>query len=297
MKPKIKPGFSDYLAEAFNAGLHIKGMGEIPTNKLFILGIFILGFSNPGFWFLGMALEFVYLWFLSTNPRFQNYVVAKQLNEVKESRSQKMNELIASLTPENHSRLKRLNANLSEINKLMRWNVDEEAGFMNQSRQQTLNQLPSIFLKLLKTKQLIEESLQRTKASDISSEIKKLEKQMQTPDISPAIEKSLRGNIEIHRKRLDNLSYAKENEMLVEMELQRIENQLHLVREGIALDSSPEGLTSNIDRINNTLGETQDWINNNSDFLRKLSGPPIDNLDLEMDSEPVVPPPSNRESE
>jgi len=193
--------------------------------------------------------------------------------------------------------LKRLNANLSEINKLMRWNVDEEAGFMNQSRQQTLNQLPSIFLKLLKTKQLIEESLQRTKASDISSEIKKLEKQMQTPDISPAIEKSLRGNIEIHRKRLDNLSYAKENEMLVEMELQRIENQLHLVREGIALDSSPEGLTSNIDRINNTLGETQDWINNNSDFLRKLSGPPIDNLDLEMDSEPVVPPPSNRESE
>ena len=103
MKSRRKPGFSDYLAEAFNAGLNIKGMGEIPVNKMFILGIFILGFSNPGFWFLGMALEFIYLWFLSTNPRFQNYVFAKQLDEVKESRSQKMNELIASLTPENHS--------------------------------------------------------------------------------------------------------------------------------------------------------------------------------------------------
>jgi len=230
MKPKHKPGFSDYLAEAFNAGLQIKGMGEIPVNKLFILASFILGLSNPGFWFLGVALEFVYLWFLSTNPRFQNYVVGKQLSEVKESRSQKMNELIASLTPDNHSRLKRLNANIAEINKLMRWNVDEGANFMNQGRQQTLNQLPSIFLKLLKTRQLIEDSLQRTKANDISNEIKKLEKQMHNSDVSPAIEKSLRGNIEIHRKRLDNLSSAKENEMLVEMELQRIENQLHLVR-------------------------------------------------------------------
>jgi hypothetical protein len=296
MNPRRKPGFSDYLAEAFNAGLHIKGMGEIPVNKMFILGVFILGFSNPGFWFLGIALEFIYLWFLSTNPRFQNYVFAKQLEEVKETRSQKMNELIASLTPENHVRLKRLNSNLAEINKLMRWNLDESTGFMNQSRQQTLNQLPSIFLKLLKTKQLIEESLQRTKAGDISSEIKKLEKQLQAPNVSPAIERSLKSNIEIHRKRIDNLSIANENQTLVELELQRIENQLHQVREEIALDGSPEGLSSSIDRVNSALGETQDWINNHSDFLRKLSGPPIGSEDFEIDSETVIPP-SNQEVE
>ncbi len=297
MAPRKKPGFTDYLMEAFNAGLSIKGMGEIPINKLFILGSFILGFSNPGFWFLGIALEFVYLYMMTSNPRFQNYVQAKQLSVIKESRSQKMNELISTLTPENHSRLKRLNSNLSEVNKLMRWNTDDgSAGILNQSRQQTLNQLPSVFLKLLKTKQLIEESLHRTKAADISSEIKKLENQLKSKDISPALEKSLRGNIEIHQRRLGNLSNAKENEMLVEMELQRIESQLHLVREEIALDSSPEGLTANIDRINSALGETQDWINNHSDFLRKLSGPPIDNADLEYESEPVIPPP-NREFE
>lgn len=169
--------------------------------------------------------------------------------------------------------------------------------FMNQSRQQTLNQLPSIFLKLLKTRQLIEESLHRTKSDDISNEIKKLEKQLQNPDISPAIEKSLRGNIEIHRKRIDNLGSARENEMLVEMELQRIENQLHLVREEIALDGSPEGLSLSIDRVNSALGETEDWINKHSDFLRKLSGPPIDTEDFATDSELVAPPPSNQEFE
>ena len=85
--------------------------------------------------------------------------------------------------------------------------------------------------------------------------------------------------------------------MLVEMELQRIENQLHLVREEIALDSSPEGLSSSIDRVNNALGETQNWINSHSDFLRKLSGPPINDHDLDADTEIAVPPPSNQELE
>ncbi len=295
MAPQYKPGYSDYLSEAFNAGLVIKGMGEIPVNKLFILGSFILGLSNPGFWFLGLALEFVYLWFLSSNVRFQKYVQAKQLSQIAESRSIKMNEVIASLNPDNHARLKRLNANLADINKLMTWNTDQSAGFMNQSRQETLSQLPSIFLKLLKTKQLNEESLQRTKESEITGEIRKLEQQLKG-EISPALEKTLKGNLEIHKRRLENLSKAKENEQIVEMELQRIENQLKMVREGIPLDSSPEGLSANIDQINNYLGETQDWINSNSVFLRKLSGPPIGEPEYENESEPVVPPPG-RETE
>ncbi len=295
MTPKFKPGYSDYLIEAFNAGLVIKGMGDIPVNKLFILGSFILGFSNPGFWFLGLALEFVYLWFLSSNPRFQKYVQAKQLSQIAESRSVKMNEVIASLNPDNHARLKRLNANLADINKLMNWNTDQSSGFMNQSRQETLSQLPSIFLKLLKTKQLNEESLQRTKESEITGEIRKLEQQLKG-GISPALEKTLKGNLEIHQRRLENLGKAKENEQIVEMELQRIENQLKMVREGIPLDSSPEGLSANIDQINNYLGETQDWINSNSDFLRKLSGPPIGEPEYENENEPVVPPPG-RETE
>jgi hypothetical protein len=103
--------------------------------------------------------------------------------------------------------------------------------------------------------------------------------------------------MEIQQKRLDNLANARENELLVEMELQRIESQLALVREEIALDSSPEGLSSNIDRINTTLGETQDWLNTHSDFLRKLSGPPLDNYESADINEEIVPPPPRREFE
>ncbi len=300
IKKKIKPGFSDYLNEAFNAGLIIKGMGEIPVNKLFILGSIILGFSNPGFWFIGLALEMIYLYFLSTNPRFQRYVESKQYENIQKDRNSKLNEIVSSLDHELQKRLNKLNSNLSELNKLMNWNLDETSGFLNQSKQETLNHLPTIFLKLLKTKQLIQESLARTKPEEINKELRKFENQLKTPNISAALEKSLQGNIEIQRKRLENLANARENELLVEMELQRIESQVALVREEIALDSSPEGLSSNIDRINATLGETQDWLNTHSDFLRRLSGPPIDGLELDAAEgleETVTPPPPQREFE
>jgi hypothetical protein len=297
MKKKFTPGFSDYLSEAFNAGLNVKGMGEVPVNKLFILGTFILGFSNPGFWFLGVALEMIYLYFLSTNPRFQKYVQSKQFEKIQITRNEKLQEIVASLEVPLQSRLNRLNSNITEINKLMNFNLDQTSSFLNQSKQETLNHLPTIFLKLLKTKQLIQESLARTKPGDIEKEIKKLQQQLKAPNISSALEKSLRGNMEIQQKRLDNLANARENELLVEMELQRIESQLALVREEIALDSSPEGLSSNIDRINTTLGETQDWLNTHSDFLRKLSGPPLDNYESADINEEIVPPPPRREFE
>ncbi len=294
MKPIDKPGFSDYLSEAFNAGLDIKGMGEIPINKMFILGSFILGFGNPGFWFLGMALEFVYLWYLSTNPRFQKYVEGKQLLEIKQAASSKISQMVNSLAPELRTRLNNLNANMKEINKLMDWNAESASGFLNTEKQRTLNQLPTLFLKLLKTKHLIHTSLSRVKSDQIHNEIRRLEKELKKENVSAALEKSLKGNIEIQQKRLDNLSRAKENEMLVEMELQRIESQLELVREEIALDSSPEGLSSNIDKINSTLGETEVWLSSHSDFLRKLSGP-----DLEIDVDPQAfnpqPPPIEME--
>ena len=84
--------------------------------------------------------------------------------------------------------------------------------------------------------------------------------------------KSLRGNIEIKQKRLENIGRAEENNQLVEMELNRIENQVQLIREEIALNRSPEAISAGIDRINSTLGETEAWVNTHSDFLNRIGG-------------------------
>ena len=69
----MKPGFSDYIREAFNA----RPIGMfVPPNWIGIGAFALLGLVNPGFWVMGAGLELAYLGILSTNPRFQRYVDA-----------------------------------------------------------------------------------------------------------------------------------------------------------------------------------------------------------------------------
>lgn len=282
-KPSL--GFFDYLREAFDVKWNFPGLGKLPVNKLALGGVAILGFVNPGFWFVGAALEIGYLWMTSTDPRFQNWVMANRMTVVEQSKSERMNALMATLDRESTKRLETLNLNMSEINRLMDLSSEGTVQFVKESKQQTLAQLPMLFLKLLVTRRLICQSLERTDVDKLKSEIKDLTRQLDSPDLSEALAKSLRGTIEIQQRRLDNIRRAQENLRLVEMELNRIENQVQLIREEIALDRSPEAISAGIDRINSTLGETEQWMDTHSEFFTKLT-------DTTLEEGPTVPPPS-----
>ncbi len=263
----------DYITEAFGAKPAVPGLGPIPVNKLLVFGVGILGLVNPGFWFAGAALEMGYLWFLSTDGRFQKYCQSLRMNVVELDKAQRINEMVRTLDKQSTTRLESLNANLSQINRLMDMNSEGPVQFVKETKQKTISQLPVLFLKLLVTRKLITDSLERTDIDKLKNEIKELTHQLDSPEMSEALSKSVRGTIEIQQKRLDNIRRAQDNLRLVEMELNRIENQLQLIREEIALDRSPESVTAGIDRINNTLGETEQWMDTHSEFFNKFQEP------------------------
>ncbi|OQA05409.1 MAG: hypothetical protein BWY66_02509 [bacterium ADurb.Bin374] len=269
-KPPI--GFWEYIAEAFHLRYPVPGMGALPLNKMGVVGSLALGLLNPGFWFLGAGLELGYLWMLSTDPRFQKYIQSRRMNLIEQDKSVRINEMIRSLDKASVARLEALNRNLAKINELMDINSEGAMQFVRETQQKTLSQLPVMFVKLLFTQRLISESLEHTDAGKLKKEIRDLEKQLAAGDIGEALMKSLRGNIEIKQKRLENIGRAEENNQLVEMELNRIENQVQLIREEIALNRSPEAISAGIDRINSTLGETEAWVNTHSDFLNRIGG-------------------------
>ena len=269
-KPPI--GFWEYIAEAFHLRYPVPGMGALPLNKMGVVGSIALGLLNPGFWFLGAGLELGYLWMLSTDPRFQKYIQSRRMNLIEQDKSVRINEMIRSLDKASVARLEALNRNLAKINELMDINSEGAMQFVRETQQKTLSQLPVMFVKLLFTQRLISESLEHTDAGKLKKEIRDLEKQLAAGDIGEALMKSLRGNIEIKQKRLENIGRAEENNQLVEMELNRIENQVQLIREEIALNRSPEAISAGIDRINSTLGETEAWVNTHSDFLNRIGG-------------------------
>ena len=150
MSRRSQLSYTDYLVEAFNVTTEVGGIGKVPINKLFVIGMVILGLSNVGFWLLGVALEVVFLYALTSSARFRRHAEGKRKLELKQSRNDKLSEIAGTLKTVHSTRLGRLNANISEINKLMNWNVEQSGGFMVQSRQETLNQMPIIFLKLLR---------------------------------------------------------------------------------------------------------------------------------------------------
>ncbi|HNW33697.1 MAG TPA: hypothetical protein PKM25_02115 [Candidatus Ozemobacteraceae bacterium] len=269
---KAPLGFWDYLSEAFNLRYPVPGMGALPLNKMGVAGTIALGLLNPGFWFLGAGLEVCYLWMLSTDTRFQKVVQSRRLNLIEQDKAVRINEMVRTLDRPSVTRLEALNANLAQINRLMDMNSEGTMEFVRETKQKTLGQLPVLFLKLLVTRRLICESLGRTDADSLKRELRDLERQLESPDIGEALIKSVRGTIEIKQKRLENIRRAQDNMKLVEMELNRIENQVQLIREEIALDRSPEALSAGIDRINSTLGETEQWVNMHSEFLNRLGG-------------------------
>ena len=268
----------NYWSEAFNLGINLGDFENVPLNKIFLGLMAIVAVVNlsPALGCITMGLEFSYLFVMVNSKRFHEYIKGKALLEEKQAKLERLNGIASTLKMIHSVRLGKLNNNITEINRLMNWNVEDRrgsygSGFLVTSRQESLNQIAILFLKLLRTKQVIEDSLGKSNATQIRDQIAKFENQLF--DASPAIEKSIKANIDIYQKRLENFDVIRKNSDLVELELQRIENQVSLFRESLALDSSPESLSANIDIVNSNLTETQNWINKNGEFLRKLNAP------------------------
>src|ERR1700761_8203044 len=99
-----------YLREAFWAKMDIPLLGGIPFNVVGLAAFALLGFGEPAFWPLGAGLEAAYLFFLSTNPRFQNVIDAQGQGLVEQSSEAQRAALLSRLNPTQKHRLNALEA-------------------------------------------------------------------------------------------------------------------------------------------------------------------------------------------
>ena len=93
-----------YIKSAFLIKVEVPGLGQLPLNALLASAFVILGFAQPAFWLVGLAVETFVIAGLAFNPRFQNYVQAKQLQSSNDGDEAKRQELISLLDPEAQNR-------------------------------------------------------------------------------------------------------------------------------------------------------------------------------------------------
>jgi hypothetical protein len=130
-----------------------------------------------------------------------------------------------------------------------------------QTHVQSLNKFAWIFLQLLLTKQAVSKIVKESEyIGRLKEEMEELEAQIQKPEISAELKKSLESKRDILKQRLDILSQAEDKLRFIDAELDRIEQQVELIREQAVISKDSQTLSSSIDVVTSSLGGTTDWI-------------------------------------
>jgi hypothetical protein len=252
-----KPGFFDYVSAAFNA----RPMGMfVAPNWVGLAAFGLLGLTNPGFWVLGAGLELGYLLTLATNKRFQGTVAARPVSASHAEWNSRIQKVLSRLDQADRRTYEALAERCRSIIDLQMHGATEPPHGL-EAQADSLGRLSWTFLRLLLARRTVrsvisegddEQMLERRKAA--------LERQYADASAGEELRRSIAGQLDILNQRLLQRDDADRKLAFIEAELDRIEQQVELIREQAALSTDPELLSRRIDEIAATLGTTGQWI-------------------------------------
>lgn len=258
----------DYVKAAFGWHVRVPGLGGIALNKWLMAGFAILGVGHPGFWMLGLAFEAAYLLYLPGSVRFQKLVQGTQLIQTEEEWTDKEQNLVSQLDKDAQVRYRLLSERCWRL-----VNSGDRAPALadiEELKAGDLNHLLWIFLNLLVSRKKIHETLDKTIQEALDEEVRGIQKRIETEKPDSPVYRSLKGILEIQQKRLENQTKAAESLKVIDTELYRIEKQISLLQEELAVSKDPELLSSRLDAVTKSLQGTTDWMAENSQFLSTL---------------------------
>lgn len=264
----------DYVKAAFWRRARLPLLGRMPVNQMALAAVAVLGIVNPGFWLLGAAAEVGYVVWLSSNERFQKLVRAERRMHAQEGWESQIQRLLAKLSPPGRQRYDRL---LAECRRVLGMSADLDAsslGGVRDLRSSSLNQLLWIFLRLLRSRELIQENVAGLDRGALDAEVRQLEVRLAEVDRDrdAALARSLEGTVDIQRRRLANLDRAAGSLGVIEAELDRIEQHVELIREEAAVSGKTEMLSTRLDAVTDAMSETNRWMSENAELFGALGG-------------------------
>ena len=252
-----------YLWAAFNA--RPLGM-PLPPNWFGLAAFGLLGaFVSPGFWVLGAGLELGYLLLLSGSARFRRTVDAQRAQPA-DPASQRYEATVALLDATQRSRQQAVEARAREVLQLL------SRSPLMASHADSLEQLVWLNLRLLVAGQALNVVVD-TAAKD-SVELQQQEDQIDARLASSELNDELRRSLEQQKQVIDARQIAhveglrrKEH---VDAELQRIEQQIALIREQTLLATDEEQIGVALNALTSSFNEASRWLNSQRDLLGVL---------------------------
>ncbi|MET0218941.1 MAG: hypothetical protein ABW205_13580, partial [Burkholderiales bacterium] len=160
-----------------------------------------------------------------------------------------------------------------------------------ESQADGLGRLSWMFLRLLVARRTIQQVIGESgDGTDLRKRLSALERQQADASLTEELRRSLGGQLDILKQRLLQRTEAERKLTYIDAELERIQQQVELIREQAALSTDPELLSQRIDEITATLGTTGQWIRDQQQVYGAME-------DLLTDPPPLAPDARARESQ
>jgi len=240
-----------YLKSAFLVSVDVPALGRVPVNVLAVTAFGILGFAQPAFWLLGLAVEAAVVPSLAFNPRFQKVVEAQALEVSQGSAEEKRRALIRLLENGAQQRLWGLAKKCSQVLDVYRSQQAEE--YTIDSNDQALKNLEWVYLKLLVARHhLLNPSSEAEQT--LTKKIQGLEADLRSEDETESLRQSKTATLNILKKRLATMHKKQQTLEEIESDLSRIDNQVDLILENATVQGKPQTISTDIELASDLLG-------------------------------------------
>lgn len=252
-----------YLAAAFNA--RPLGM-PVPPNWFAVAAFALLGaLINPGFWLIGAGLEGLYLWALSRNERFRAVVDAGGNGTDQSNRDSRYQSMFAPLTVSAREVQTALERQAAEIVQIL-----SRVG-ANESQIDDVRQMAWLHLKLLAARasliQVISVAADEQRSMDeqeqrVAARLKR--------DADDELRRSLAQQLQVIQSRRAAHADAERRRELVDAELERLRQQISLVREQALLATDEHSVRQSLDALSASLNEANRWLKDQRELFAGL---------------------------
>jgi len=243
-------GYWDYVKAAFKQRVRLPLLGHMPANYLALFACGVLGLINPGFWFLGAALEVVYLGLLAGNERYQKLVRGRVLLKEQQGSEQRVQRTVTQLSPQSAERYRKV---MDQCRMILGITAPaDQAGMLEDMRAGGLNQLLWLFLRLLSSREVLLATLAQVERKTLEADVARLQEKLAKAAPDSPLARSVKATLEIQTMRLENLGKAQSGLEVIDAELERIEQQVRLIREEAAVSGGPEFLSDRLDAVTST---------------------------------------------
>lgn len=274
---------------AFNA--RPLGM-PIPPNWFGLAAFGLLGaFLSPGFWLVGAGLEAAYLYWMTQSPRFRKAVEAGALRD--DPLDRRYLTLLQPLDRRQQQRQHELEMRAREILGTLK------ASPLMASHADSLEQLVWLHLRLLAARQAIARVVDTAsrEAQGLAIQEKQIAARLATASLDPELRRSLEQQQQVIDQRQAAHADAARRYEHVESELQRIDQQVALIREQALLATDEGHIGASLDALAASFNEASRWLGRQRDLIGLLDASEEQRLPRRVLHGEGQPPPPLREGE